>query len=75
MENFFNEIIKNGYGRVAYLYDDYKYTNILKQSEMIARNNHIGIWVDNSSNNVIYIVVIITLMLSIIMYLKNKLKK
>lgn len=70
-----DEIIKNGYGRVAYLYDDYKYSNILKQSEMIAKNNHIGIWLDNSSNNVIYIVVITTLLLSIIMYLKNKLKK
>lgn len=70
-----DEIIKNGYGRVAYLYDDYKYTNILKQSELVAKNNHLGIWVDNSSNNVIYIVVISVLLLSITMYLKYKLKK
>lgn len=70
-----DEIIKNGYGRVAYLYDDYKYTNILKKSESFAQSNHLGIWIDNSNNTVIYIVVLIILMLTIIMYLKNKLKK
>lgn len=70
-----DEIIKNGYGRVAYLYGDYKYTDILKKSEIYAQKNHLGIWVDNSNNSVIYVVIIIIITLSIIMYLKNKLKK
>jgi len=70
-----DEIIKKGYGKVAYLYDDYKYTNILKQSEEYAKDKHLGIWQDNSNNEVIYIVVFIALLISIIIYLKNKLKK
>jgi len=39
-----DEIIKKGYGKVAYLYDDYKYTSILEKEEKIAKNNKIGIW-------------------------------
>lgn len=39
-----DEIIKEGLAEVAYLYDDYKYTSILKQSEDIAKNNKINIW-------------------------------
>lgn len=70
-----DEIIKNGYGKVAYLYNDYKYTNILLNSEKLAQKNHLGIWVDNSNNNVIYIVVITILTISIVIYFKNKLKK
>lgn len=70
-----DEIIRNGYGRVAYLYDDYKYTKLLLDSEAYAKGNHLGIWVDNSNNEVIYIVIFITLIVTIIIYLKNKLKK
>ena len=70
-----NEIIKNGYGSVAYLYNEYKYTNILKESEIFAKKNHLGIWIDTSNNNVIYVVVIIIIGVSIFIYLKNKLKK
>ena len=70
-----DEIIKNGYGRVAYLYDDYKYTSLLKESEVYAKDNNLGIWVDNSNNEVIYVVIFVALIVSIIIYLKNKLKK
>lgn len=70
-----DEIIKNGYGEVAYLYGNYKYTDILKKSEKKAKENHLGIWADNSNNEVIYIVIAITLFVSTIIYLKNKLKK
>ena len=70
-----DEIIKNGYGKVAYLYNDYKYTNILLNSEKIAQKNHLGIWADNSNNGTIYIVVIMILTLYIAISLKNKLKK
>lgn len=40
------DIVKNGYAKVAYLYDDYKYSNILIESENIAKNNNLGIWKD-----------------------------
>ena len=70
-----DEIIKNGYGRVAYLYDDYKYTNILLNSEKHAKDNNLGIWVDNSNNEVIYVVVFIAIIVSIIIYLQNNIKR
>jgi len=38
------ELINKGLARVAYLYDDYKYTSILEKEEKIAKNNKIGIW-------------------------------
>ena len=43
------KIVENGYAKVAYLYDDYKYTRILKQKERIAKRKKRGIWY-NSKN-------------------------
>lgn len=37
-------IIKEGLAKVDYLYDDYKYTDILLSEEKQAANNKIGIW-------------------------------
>ena len=39
-----DEIVKEGLAEVAYLYDDYKYTSILKDSEEKAKNKKINIW-------------------------------
>ena len=43
-----NEIIKEGLAEVAYLYDDYKYTSILEQSEKIAKTKQLNIWSTSS---------------------------
>ena len=43
-------LIKKGYAEVAYLYDDYKYTNILEQEQEQAINNKVGIW-SNQNND------------------------
>lgn len=43
-----NLIIKEGLAEVAYLYDDYKYTEILKNTETIAKENKINIWSENN---------------------------
>ena len=43
-----DELIKNGYAEVAYLYDDYKYTDILKDHQSIAEEAKIGIWNDEA---------------------------
>ncbi len=37
-------LVKNGYAEVTYLYDDYKYTSLLQESESIAKTKQIGIW-------------------------------
>lgn len=43
-----NLIIKEGLAEVAYLYDDYKYTEILKNTETIAKENKVNIWSENN---------------------------
>lgn len=43
-------LVKEGLAKVAYLYADYKYTNILEESEKIAKETKIGIWKDEASN-------------------------
>jgi micrococcal nuclease len=39
-----SKILKKGYAVVAYLYDDYKYTNDLYESENIAKSLKLGLW-------------------------------
>lgn len=39
-----NKLVKEGYAKVAYLYGDYKYTNILQESEKHAKELNLGIW-------------------------------
>ena len=41
-----NELVKNGLAQVAYLYGDYKYTDILKESEIKSKLSKKGIYSD-----------------------------
>lgn len=51
-----NELVKNGYANVAYLYDNYKYTNKLIKSNEIAKENKKGIYsLENNAKNDIII--------------------
>ena len=38
------ELVAKGYAKVAYLYDDYKYADILKEKQELASAKNIGIW-------------------------------
>lgn len=38
------KLIENGYAKVAYVYDDYKYVNELEKAQEIASAKGIGIW-------------------------------
>ena len=38
------KLVSNGYAEVAYLYDDYKYTEELEKVQEKAKNKEIGIW-------------------------------
>lgn len=42
-------LVSKGYAEVAYLYDDYKYTSILQESETLAKENKLGIWSINEA--------------------------
>ena len=41
---FQQELIENGYAKVDYLYDDYKYTSLLQEKEKNTKQKNIGIW-------------------------------
>ena len=38
------ELVKQGLAKVAYIYDDYKYTYLLESAEKTAKNEKINIW-------------------------------
>ena len=38
------ELIERGLAEVAYLYDDYKYNDLIKDAEEVARAGKVGIW-------------------------------
>lgn len=40
------QLVAQGYAKVAYLYGDYKYTSLLQEKEAIAKANKLGIWSD-----------------------------
>ncbi len=42
-----SELIEKGYAKVAYMYDDYKYNDLLKEKQEIASSKNIGIWNNN----------------------------
>lgn len=38
------KVLREGYGKLAYLYGDYKYIDFLRAAENYAKNNKLGIW-------------------------------
>jgi len=80
------ELISKGLARVAYLYDDYKYTSLLEKEESKAKNNKIGIWKDDKNTlkdfiinmNIWYkviITVIVILAICIYLYFNKKARR
>lgn len=65
-------LVENGLAEVAYLYGDYKYTNILEESEEIAKENKLNIWSnkENSNNDFDYISIIIVFAI-LLLYIFN----
>lgn len=52
-----SEIIKNGYGEVKYIYDDYKYTDILYENQKYAQKNKLGMWQEKKNSNIDVIII------------------
>lgn len=42
-------LIKKGYAKVAYLYDEYTYTDLLEKEEKQAKLNKVGMWSDGKA--------------------------
>lgn len=62
-------LVRNGYARVAYLYDDYKYTDIILKDEKYAKEKKLNIWSSNTNYYYLYFGIIIVI---IILILKRK---
>lgn len=46
-----HDLVSNGYAQVKYVYDDYLYSNELKELESIAKEKKLGMWSDDVSSN------------------------
>jgi len=78
------ELIKLGYAEIAYIYDDYKYTEELEVLQENAKRSKVGIWSDYEEETIyplIYVLIIVVIILvlwkgseSTKKKLKNKLK-
>ncbi len=66
------KIVENGYAKVAYLYDDYKYTKILNQKERIAKRHKRGIWSNEKDNSYLLILLPFAILLILLLLLIGK---
>lgn len=67
-----SQLIEKGLAKVAYLYNNYKYTYILEAKEILAKKNQIGIWSNKKSNYYQFIISAITIIVVIILFVFNK---
>lgn len=67
-------IIQNGLAKVDYLYGDYKYTNELQKSELIAKSNQIGMWENTNFNFQIIGIIIVVLIIILICCFNKKIR-
>lgn len=82
------ELVEKGYAKVAYLYNDYKYNDILKEKQELASAKEIGIWdsvakkeyqeepnEEKNENIEVIIITILFLVITFITGIINKIKK
>ena len=73
------DIVRNGYAKVAYLYDDYKYSDIVLKNEEIAKKKKLGIWKDYTNKDINYyfckykdIIILIGILIIYILFKKKR---
>lgn len=68
------KIIEEGLAEVAYLYGDYKYTNVLKAAQNEAKEKQLGLWsnkVKAKNNTSVYIFIAIIILVIICIFSKK----
>ena len=68
-------IIQQGLGQVDYIYGDYKYLTTLEASELIAKNNQVGMWQDTSYHTYYIIGVIVLIIIIIVCIFSKRIRK
>ena len=66
------KLIENGLAKVAYLYDDYKYTDDLQKLEKDAKKDHKGIWGEYKEDYTKLYIAIEMIIIVIIICISNK---
>ena len=71
------KLVENGLAKVAYLYGDYKYTDVLKKKESFAKKNNIKIWSEykDDYSEYMYILLIALVVIIICFFDKSYRKK
>lgn len=70
-----DELVKKGYAKVAYLYDDYRYNNLLKKHETEAKLSEVGIWNEKNMRLTTIIQIgisILTVVIALILFITNQ---
>lgn len=70
-----NLIIKEGLGEVAYLYGDYKYTNLLQKSQLEAQEKKMNIWSTTDYSIQFYMMIGIILLIFILYQFNSNIRK
>lgn len=68
-------IIQQGLGQVDYIYGDYKYLTTLEASELIAKNNQVGMWQDTSYHTYYIIGGIVLIIIIIVCIFSKRIRK
>ena len=68
-------IIQHGLGQVDYIYGDYKYLTTLEASELIAKNNQVGMWQDTSYHTYYIIGGIVLIIIIIVCIFSKRIRK
>lgn len=71
-----DSLVRNGYAKVDYVYDDYKYVNLLKEHENLAKKENLGIWNENTEteNILVWTGIFTAILLSLFAMINKKLK-
>lgn len=70
-----DELVKKGYAKVTYLYDDYRYNNLLKKHETEAKLAEVGIWNEKNMKFTTIIQIgisIFTVIIAMILFITNQ---
>lgn len=68
-------IIQQGLGQIDYIYGDYKYLTTLEASELIAKNNQVGMWQDTSYHTYYIIGGIVLIIIIIVCIFSKRIRK
>lgn len=70
-----DEIVRDGWAEVTYLYGDYKYIDRLKQSESVAKRNSLNIWSNNDDYKEAPIILVVLIFIIVIYFIVYKIRK